>query len=91
MYKMYPTRVLRLGDHVRGDRLAKVSLTTATAARAVRLLPPMLGADGPREYLLLVQNNAEQRATGGIPGSVVQLLLNARERAGTAFGHGAQR
>ena len=54
-------------------QVAKVALTTATAARAVRLLPPMLGAEGPREYLLLVQNNAEQRATGGIPGSVVLL------------------
>jgi hypothetical protein len=49
------------------SQVAKVALTTATAARAVRLLPPMLGAEGPREYLLLVQNNAEQRATGGVP------------------------
>ena len=48
-------------------QVAKVALTTATAARAVRLLPPMLGADGPREYLVLVQNNAEQRSTGGVP------------------------
>ncbi|MEP6800077.1 MAG: DUF4012 domain-containing protein [Lapillicoccus sp.] len=45
----------------------KVAMTTATASRAVRLLPPMLGADGPRTYLLLVQNNAEERATGGVP------------------------
>ncbi|WNB85215.1 DUF4012 domain-containing protein [Cellulomonas sp. ATA003] len=55
------------------SQLADVAATTATAARAIRLLPPMLGADGPREYLLLVQNNAEPRATGGIPGSVVLL------------------
>lgn len=48
-------------------QVGKVAMTTATADRAVRLLPPMLGADGPREYLLLVQNNAEQRATGGVP------------------------
>jgi len=60
-------------------QVAKVALTTATAARAVQLLPPMLGAEGPREYLLLVQNNAEQRATGGIPGSV--LLLRAVDGA----------
>lgn len=50
-----------------------VAATTATAARAATLLPSMLGADGPREYLLLVQNNAEPRATGGIPGIVVHL------------------
>ncbi len=29
----------------------------------------MVGADGPRDYLLLFQNNAEIRATGGMPGS----------------------
>jgi len=58
-------------------QVADVASTTATAARAVQLLPPMLGADGPRSYLLLVQNNAEPRATGGIPGSV--LLLKADE------------
>jgi len=47
------------------------------AARAVRLLPPMLGADGPRTYLLLFQNNAEPRATGGIPGAFA--VVRARE------------
>ncbi|ACZ31916.1 hypothetical protein Xcel_2908 [Xylanimonas cellulosilytica DSM 15894] len=57
------------------DQLAQVRLTTATAARAVELLPPMLGADGPREWLVLAQNNAQQRATGGIPGAV--LLVHA--------------
>jgi Protein of unknown function (DUF4012) len=54
-------------------KVGKLALTTATAARSVRLLPPMLGSKGPREYLLLVQNNAEPRATGGIPGAVVRL------------------
>lgn len=38
-------------------------------ARAARLLPPMLGADGPRTYLVAFQNPAERRATGGIFGS----------------------
>jgi hypothetical protein len=37
---------------------------------AVQILPAMLGQDGPRDYLLLVQNNAELRASGGIPGAV---------------------
>ena len=52
-------------------QVAKVALTTATAERAVRLLPPMLGANGPRQYLLLVQNPAEQRATGGVSTLIV--------------------
>jgi Protein of unknown function (DUF4012) len=73
-------------------QVGKVALTTGTAARAVRLLPPMLGAGGPREYLMLVQNNAEQRATGGIPGSVVHLravdgaVKVVDQRAGNTLG-----
>jgi hypothetical protein len=46
----------------------------ATAsATAFELLPRMLGAQEPRSYLLLIQNNAEIRSTGGIPGSVAIL------------------
>ena len=40
------------------------------ADKAVRLLPSMLGQDGVRRYLVVFQNNAEVRATGGLPGSV---------------------
>jgi hypothetical protein len=36
-------------------------------------LPSLLGEDGPKNYLLLVQNNAEARGLGGIPASVVML------------------
>ena len=54
-------------------QVADIAATTATAARAVQLLPAMLGADGPRSYLLLVQSPAEPRAGGGIPGSVILL------------------
>ena len=63
------------------EKVAGVAATTETASRAVQLLPAMLGADGPRDYLLLVQNNAELRATGGIPGSVS--LLRAEDGAVT--------
>ncbi|GAA1145531.1 DUF4012 domain-containing protein [Nocardioides aquiterrae] len=41
----------------------------ASADKAVQVLPAMAGAEGPRDYLLLFQNNAEIRATGGMPGS----------------------
>jgi hypothetical protein len=74
------------------EEVAEVAATTATAARAVQLLPTMLGADGPRDYLLLVQNNAELRATGGIPGSVSLLRAEGgtvtlvETRAGGALG-----
>ncbi len=45
----------------------------STASDAARLVPPMMGADGPRNYLLLIQNNAEVRASGGIPGALAVL------------------
>ncbi|GAB2683798.1 DUF4012 domain-containing protein [Thalassiella azotivora] len=51
-------------------QLADAAGTVATAHRLATVLPPMLGADGPRTYLLLFQNNAEVRATGGLPGSL---------------------
>lgn len=50
-------------------KLADAASLSNRASRALQLLPPMLGADGPRTYLLLFQNNAEVRATGGIPGA----------------------
>jgi uncharacterized protein DUF4012 len=64
-------------EDLRGQ-VATVALTTATAARAVQLLPPMLGADGPRRYLMLVQNNAEQRATGGVSTLIVLRAVDGR-------------
>jgi hypothetical protein len=42
---------------------------------AATLLPAMLGGDAPRSYLLLSLNNAELRATGGLPGAIA--VLNA--------------
>jgi uncharacterized protein DUF4012 len=53
--------------------LGRAARTARTAAYGATLLPPMLGADGPRDYLLLVQNLAEVRATGGMPGAYLVL------------------
>ena len=52
------------------DQVADGSETLAAADRAVRVLPGMLGADGDRRYLLVFQNNAEVRASGGMPGAM---------------------
>jgi hypothetical protein len=57
--------------------LAKAERLTATAQRAALLLPGMLGADGPRNYLVLFQNNAEVRATGGMPGAYIVVHADA--------------
>ncbi|MCU1527797.1 MAG: hypothetical protein JWP75_1560 [Frondihabitans sp.] len=50
--------------------LTKASVAADEADQAMTLLPQMLGTDGPRNYLILFQNNAELRASGGIPGSL---------------------
>lgn len=39
------------------------------AESAAEVIPQMLGGEGPRDYLLVFQNNAEIRATGGLAGS----------------------
>ncbi|HEV7182956.1 MAG TPA: DUF4012 domain-containing protein [Leifsonia sp.] len=56
------------------ERLRTLLSTTEPAVDAVgnsaALLPGMLGSDGPRTYLLLVQNPAELRATGGLVGAL---------------------
>jgi hypothetical protein len=46
------------------------ALSITAVDRAVRIVPAMLGADGPRNYVLLVQNPAELRSSGGIVGAV---------------------
>lgn len=48
-----------------------------TAARASRLMPALLGADGDRDYLYVFQNNAEVRSTGGLPGNISLVSASA--------------
>ena len=50
-------------------KVDSVEQVASNADLAARLLPDMLGGDGTRRYLLLNQNNAEIRPTGGIAGS----------------------
>lgn len=48
----------------------------AAAQELAAALPGLLGADGPRTYLLLSLNPAELRATGGIVGAVAVLQVS---------------
>jgi UDP-N-acetylmuramyl pentapeptide phosphotransferase/UDP-N-acetylglucosamine-1-phosphate transferase len=48
--------------------LAKTTGDAQRAAAAAELAPAIFGAHGTRRYLLVVQNNAELRATGGLIG-----------------------
>ncbi len=44
---------------------SKAIVLSQRALDAVHLLPNFLGADGPKEYYLALQNNDDQRGTGG--------------------------
>jgi hypothetical protein len=55
------------------DQVDQARSAANATASAFDLLPQMLGADGPRTYLLMIQNPAELRATGGLPGSLAIL------------------
>lgn len=50
-------------------QLAQANREAQHAAVAAELAPAIFGGEGPRTYLLVVQNNAESRATGGFIGS----------------------
>lgn len=56
-------------------QLEEVMRTLDAAATASKIAPGMMGADSPRTYLLMVQNNAEVRASGGIAGALAVLTL----------------
>lgn len=57
---------VRQGVAELAEGLDRVVALTGTVARAAGLLPPLLGVDSPRTYLVLVQNPSEVRATGGM-------------------------
>jgi hypothetical protein len=58
------------------DVLAKATQQVSMADTASGVLPAMLGSEAPRTYLVLFQNNAELRATGGIPGAVAEIRVD---------------
>ncbi|GAA3874127.1 DUF4012 domain-containing protein [Leifsonia kafniensis] len=58
------------------DMLGQITPMLKTAREVLPLLPPALGTDGPRQYLVMFQNNAEARALGGIPGAIVQMTID---------------
>lgn len=61
------------------DGMSQVALALDAGAQVATLLPPMLGADGPRTYLLVSLNSAELRSAGGIVGAFA--VLHAQDGA----------
>ncbi|MDP9936312.1 hypothetical protein J2T11_002674 [Paenarthrobacter nicotinovorans] len=58
------------------EKLKSLETDLSAAADTAELAPDMLGATSPRRYLLFMQNNAESRASGGIPGALAVLHLD---------------
>ena len=55
-------------------------------ATAAQVIPSMLGQDGPRSYLVVFQNNAEARGTGGLVGAYAVVRASAGRVSLTALG-----
>ncbi|WP_237393748.1 DUF4012 domain-containing protein [Pseudarthrobacter sp. ATCC 49987] len=58
------------------EQLQAVTGALDATASVADVAPGMLGSDGQRNYLLMIQNNAESRASGGIPGALAVLTLD---------------
>lgn len=59
------------------EAVTDASGAVGTLHGASVLLPAMLGSDGPRTYVVVVQNNAELRSAGGTVGALVLLRAEA--------------
>jgi hypothetical protein len=69
---------LPAANHARNDASAMVDdlrQVLHDAGDASRLAPDMLGGNGTRRYLLVVENDAEARGLGGLPGVMAVLTV----------------
>lgn len=53
--------------------------TLGSAYRAAELMPSLLGAEEPRDHLLVFENNAELRSLGGLAGSISRIRADDGE------------
>jgi hypothetical protein len=68
-------------------QLDQVVPATADVATAARLLPSMMGSPQPRRYLVIFQNSAEARGTGGLPGAFTTMTADRGRLAFDDFGN----
>lgn len=66
------------------DQLKPLSHDLVNLHRAAAVVPTVLGAHGPRTYMISFQNDAEARATGGIPGA---FAIVRADRGQVSFTH----
>jgi hypothetical protein len=67
------------------DKLDQYLPLAQTGLRGVQVLPGIMGADGPRTYLLIAQNEDEIRPTGGFFSSVGLLTVDQGEIIALSF------
>lgn len=58
------------------DAVDELQPLLGPAKDVIGILPAALGADGPRNYLMMFQNNAESRGTGGNPAALVMMTAD---------------
>jgi hypothetical protein len=68
-----------------GSELTSISGYVDAASRAAKVLPTMLGANGPKRYFVGLQNEAEMRGTGGIPGAFAIVVADHGKLTFTHF------
>ena len=83
-----PGRVAVLDDF--DQSIAEHVPALDSALAAVRMAPDMLGADGPRRYLLLFTTPSEARGLGGFIGSYAELTADEGRLVLSNSGHTAR-
>jgi hypothetical protein len=68
------------------DAIVQTAPTVATAADVAAWVPAMMGADKPRDWLVLLQNPAEARGSGGFVGGYVVLRSDKGSISATSSG-----
>ena len=72
------------------NELSRLTGYVTAADRAAKILPTMLGADRPQRYFIGMQNEAEMRGTGGLPGAFAIAVASHGTVRFTHFGSDAE-
>ena len=64
------------GTFIENDKIDRIELLLQQSVDTTNFIRAFLGYEGPKEYLLLRQDENEIRATGGVIGAAVRMVLN---------------
>jgi len=81
---LVPPMADRLDDQL--VRVRDIERSTGRADRALAVMPPLLGRDGPRRYFLAVQTPVEGRGGGGFLGNFGEITAEDGRLSLTRFG-----